>query len=228
MRIEKQSISDQVLEHLRKKIILHEWREGDRLAEAQLSRELEVSRGPIREAIAKLEAENLVERHSNGRTVVKKFDTEDIINLYDSRMLLEKHALTQIDSSALQDHLRLMRLYIDQMHESFEAGVRDIDSDLAFHKLLVKMSKNQTLVQLWSSLEGIFRTLIDITSEVSVSESNQEKIIGYHKEVADALEAGEVEKAQGILAHHLKEASLYYCRGKNLHTGRDEDVTTKN
>ncbi|MFC2949542.1 GntR family transcriptional regulator [Virgibacillus sediminis] len=226
MRIEKQNISDQVLEHLRKKIILHEWKEGDRLAEARLSKDLEVSRGPIREAIAKLEAENLVERHSNGRTVVKKFDTEDIINLYDSRLLLENHALTQIDKAALEKNLRLMRLYIEQMHEAHDAGVRDIDSDLAFHGLLVKMSNNQTLVQLWSSLQGIFRTLIDITSEVS--ESSQGEVIGYHSKIVDALEAGEVQEAQKILAHHLKEASLYYCRGKNLLTGRDEDVTTKN
>src|SRR5699024_8234449 len=148
MRITKKNIFNQVLEYLRKEIILGNYSKGDYLVEESLSKKLNVSRGPIREAIVKLEAENLVEKHSNGRTVVKGFDIKDIQDLYDSRILLENHALTKISLNELKESENQLFLYIDQMKEALEKEERDIEIDLAFHGLLVKMTKNNTLIQL--------------------------------------------------------------------------------
>jgi DNA-binding GntR family transcriptional regulator len=226
MKIEKQNISNQVLEYLRKQIILSRFKEGDHLVEATLSRQLEVSRGPIREAIAKLEAENLVEKHSNGRTVVKRFDIVDIKNLYDSRILLETHAIKQIDKDVLEKNKHYLYLFINQMQESYERQERDIESDLAFHGYLVKMTDNNTLIQLWTSLREIFRTLIDITSEVT--ESKQQEIIDEHTRVVESLIDGNLTEAQKLLTSHLQEACEYCCEGKVRNAGRDENVQKEN
>ncbi|WP_077328498.1 GntR family transcriptional regulator [Virgibacillus siamensis] len=220
MRIVKKNIFNQVLDHLRKEIILGSYSKGDYLVEATLSKELNVSRGPIREAIARLESENLVEKHSNGRTVVKGFDVKEIQDLYNSRLLLERHALTQISEDELEKNKGLLFLYIDQMKEAHEKGERDIEIDLAFHGLLVQMTTNRTLIQLWSSLTELFRTLIDITSEVS--RSNQEEIITQHLYVVEMLTAGKIDKAQEILKQHLEEACDYCCEGKKRNSRRDE------
>jgi DNA-binding GntR family transcriptional regulator len=226
MKIEKQNISNRVLEYLRKQIILSRFKEGDHLVEATLSRQLEVSRGPIREAIAKLEAENLVEKHSNGRTVVKRFDIVDIKNLYDSRILLETHAIKQIDKDVLEKNKHYLYLFINQMQESYERQERDIESDLAFHGYLVKMTDNNTLIQLWTSLREIFRTLIDITSEVT--ESKQQEIIDEHTRVVESLIDGNLTEAQKLLTSHLQEACEYCCEGKVRNAGRDENVQKEN
>ncbi|WP_067728899.1 GntR family transcriptional regulator [Oceanobacillus damuensis] len=210
MNIKKNHVSEQVLTYLRKKIMLNELKEGDHLKESELSKRLNVSRGPIREAIAKLEAERLVETPSNGRTVVGKFDVRAIKNLYDSRILLEKHALTQIDSESLTKHIDTLNLYIKQMQDSHSNGIRDVESDMAFHGLLVKMTNNQTLIQLWNSLNGLIETLIEVTSAyISI---HQQEIIEEHQVVVDALKKQEVEKAQELLAIHLENASDYYCQ----------------
>jgi DNA-binding GntR family transcriptional regulator len=226
MKIEKHNISNRVLEYLRKQIILSRFKEGDHLVEATLSKQLEVSRGPIREAIAKLEAENLVEKHSNGRTVVKRFDIVDIKNLYDSRILLETHAIKQIDKDVLEKNKHYLYLFINQMQESYERQERDIESDLAFHGYLVKMTDNNTLIQLWTSLREIFRTLIDITSEVT--ESKQQEIIDEHTRVVESLIDGNLTEAQKLLTSHLQEACEYCCEGKVRNVGRDEHVQTEN
>jgi DNA-binding GntR family transcriptional regulator len=226
MKIEKRNISNQVLEYLRKQIILGQFKEGDYLVEATLSKQLEVSRGPIREAIAKLEAENLVEKHSNGRTVVRRFDIEDIKNLYDSRMLLETHAVQQIDKEVVEKNKHYLYLFINQMQESYEQQKRDIESDLAFHGYLVKMTENNTLIQLWSSLREVFQTLIDITSEVT--ESKQQEIIDEHTRVVESLVAGKVTEAQQLLTSHLQEACNYCCEGKIRNAGRDGYVQKEN
>lgn len=101
MRIEKQTISEQVVATIRKQIFLQAYEQGDALVEAELSKQLGVSRGPIREAFAKLESENLVTKRSNGRTIVNGFTEEDIRKLYDSRILLETHALSQANKTRL-------------------------------------------------------------------------------------------------------------------------------
>ncbi|HLR51800.1 MAG TPA: GntR family transcriptional regulator [Candidatus Avamphibacillus sp.] len=226
MRITKKNIFNQVLEYLRKEIILGNYLKGEYLVEVNLAKELNVSRGPVREAIAKLEAENLVEKHSNGRTVVKGFDVKDIQDLYDSRILLENHALTQISSDELKENENLLFLYIDQMKEAHEKGKRDIEIDLAFHGLLVKMTKNNTLTQLWLSLRELFRTLIDITSEVTVS--NQKEIIAQHVRIVDSLSDGEVKEAQHLLKAHLEEACKYCCEGIMINKRGEKHVTGKN
>ena len=210
MNIGKMHVSEQVLAYLRKEIMLNRYKEGEHLKESQLSSELNVSRGPIREALSKLEAERLVKRLSNGRTVVGKFDIEDIRNLYDSRILLEKHALTQISPEALEKDKHLLYLYIQQMQDSFDSQIRNVDADMEFHALLVGMTSNQSLIQLWHSLNGMIQTLIEVTS--TILESRQQEIIEEHLVVVDALTIGEVEKAQELLAQHLKSASDHYCQ----------------
>ena len=209
MNIKKVHTSDKVLSYLRKKIMLNELKEGDHLKESKLSSELNISRGPIREAITKLEAEHLVETLSNGRTVVKRFDINEIRDLYDGRILLEKHALTQIDRESLEKNIDKLHLYIKQMQESQNSGFRDVESDMDFHALLIDMTNNQTLIQLWYSLNGLIRTLIEVTS--THTSKHEQTIIKEHKVIVEALTKGEIEKAQEFLANHLENASDHYC-----------------
>ncbi|WP_156288375.1 GntR family transcriptional regulator [Oceanobacillus salinisoli] len=221
MSIQKRHISDQVLAFLRKKIMLRELKEGDHLKESDLSKKLNVSRGPIREAIAKLETEGLVETPSNGRTVVGKFSIEDIKNLYDIRILLEKHALTQINAEQLEGKKYLLYSYVDQMQYSYNKEIRDIESDLAFHALLVDLTNNKTLIQLWNSLQGVILTLIDVTSEFV--QLHQQEIIEEHRVILDALVNGDFEKAQEFLCRHLEGASTYYSSAVvNLNKGGEK------
>ena len=81
---------------------------------------------------------------------------------------------------------------------------------MEFHALLVGMTSNQSLIQLWHSLNGMIQTLIEVTS--TILESRQQEIIEEHLVVVDALTIGEVEKAQELLARHLKSASDHYCQ----------------
>src|SRR5699024_6343932 len=154
MRITKKNIFNQVLEYLRKEIILGNYLKGEYLVEVNLAKELNVSRGPVREAIAKLEAENLVEKHSNGRTVVKGFDVKDIQDLYDSRILLENHALTQISSDELKENENLLfrSEYLVEVNLAKELNVsrgpvREAIAKLEAENLVEKHSNGRTVVK---------------------------------------------------------------------------------
>ncbi|WP_017549744.1 GntR family transcriptional regulator [Salinicoccus carnicancri] len=212
--IVKNNIASQVVDHLRKEIILGKYEKGEALVETKLSGELGVSRGPVREAIGELVTENLAEKFSNGRTAVTGFEIRDIENLYDTRILLENHALSQVSAEVFKAHEGELMSYINQMRDAEYYEDRDVETDLAFHHLLVKMSGNNSLLHLWMAQRNIFRTLIDITSEVTFT--NQSEIIDQHVEIVEAMAGQDVEKAQVLLRKHLEEASGHCCNGKKL------------
>ena len=96
-QVNKKTMGEQVLNILRKDIMLGELKSGFHLKETILSKEMGVSRGPIREAIVKLENEGLVSTPSNGRTVVEGFSKKDIENLYNTRIQIEKYGISQLN-----------------------------------------------------------------------------------------------------------------------------------
>lgn len=206
LRFEKKHVGEQVLMFLRKQILLGELKEGDHLKELELSKSLNVSRGPIREAISQLEKEGLVTTRSNGRTLVNKFDKKDIENLYDTRILLEKHAVTQITPEKLAKNLPKLNALVEQLESEYKKGIKDVESDLEFHATIVKMTENKTLIQLWLSLYGLIQTLIEVTS--SFEKLRQENIISEHKSILDSLVEGDVERTQQFIEQHIRGVQL--------------------
>lgn len=199
---------------LRKDIILGNYKSGDGLGEVALSKQFNVSRGPVRDALAMLSAERMIEKRSNGRSVVIEYDIKEIRDLYEVRILLETHALQQLDMKLYQKYKGLLQDYLEMMKKADAFEERDIETDLSFHYLLVKMSGNETLMHLWNVQRNIFRTLVDITSEVTLS--NQDEIIDQHISLVEALEVQNTERAQRILTAHLNDACEYCCKGKSL------------
>lgn len=199
---------------LRKDIILGNYKSGDGLGEVALSKKFNVSRGPVRDALAMLSAERMIEKRSNGRSVVIEYDIKEIRDLYEVRILLETHALQQLDMALYQKYKGLLHDYLEMMKEADAFEERDIETDLSFHYLLVKMSGNETLMHLWNVQRNIFRTLVDITSEVTLS--NQEEIIDQHIRLVEALEVQNTDSARRILTAHLNDACEYCCKGKSL------------
>lgn len=204
----------QIADHLRKEIILGKYERGDSLGEVILAKEYDVSRGPIRDALAILTSERMAEKRSNGRTVAIGYDIKGIRDLYDARILLETHAISRMDRSLFEKYSSGLHDYIRMMKNANDYEERDIETDLSFHYLLVKMSGNETLMHLWNMQRSVFRTLVDITSEVTFS--SQEEIIVQHIRLVEALEDGDIVQASELLRKHLEEACEHCCRGKRL------------
>lgn len=211
--ISKQSIGEKVLLVLREKIMTGKLRSGTHLKEAVLSQDLGVSRGPIREAITKLESEGLVATQSNGRTLVEGFSEKDLENLYYTRIKIEVYAVEQLTAEAVQSGLTDLYDCVHAMKEGHERGFRDVDSDLQFHYQLIKMTGNKTLMQLWKSLNGLIRTIIHVTTDYTV---HQEEVIYDHLLIVEYLEKNDFANAIAQMEKHLKEALLFYKEATRL------------
>ena len=116
------SLTDQVIATLRQAIIAQEFEPGESLVEATTAARLGVSRGPLREAIRRLEVEGLVEAGRRGYVVVG-ISNDDIDEIYSVRAVLEPFAVTlAVDRRTPKDEeeLQLLQTEIDEATKSKE------------------------------------------------------------------------------------------------------------
>lgn len=205
----KTNLSQHVEQILRSRIMLLEFDEGEHLKETNLAKEFNISRGPVREAIIKLEQEGLVSTSSNGRTLVSKFDIVYIKNLYEVRILLEKYAIQSLNAALVEREKELLSKIFCQMTENVGDNEQYHEADLNFHFQIIKMTNNITLINSWLGMKQLFATLIQVTTKAS-HERSQEIMLEHHQ-IFNSIINNEFEKASNYLESHLKSAADYYC-----------------
>nr|WP_169891058.1 GntR family transcriptional regulator [Litchfieldia alkalitelluris] len=112
MVLDVTNLSDDVAKYIRKRILNGELKPGEKITQSKLAQELKISRGPIREALSKLEHEGLVTHEVNKGTCVTTLSKKDAYEIYTLRGMLESEAaqlsvkhLTTNDYNTLNDIL---------------------------------------------------------------------------------------------------------------------------
>ncbi|MBV8817275.1 MAG: GntR family transcriptional regulator [Acidobacteriaceae bacterium] len=154
-----------------KKIASGELPPGSPISELALSKELGLSRTPIREAIGQLVSEGLLEQIPNRRAVVVKLSRRDITDLFELREALEVYAvgkasrlsLRPTDLERLQNRadevLALQKELERTGSPALNAGGmhRFILADLAFHTLLMRLADNARILKLVNETRLLIR-----------------------------------------------------------------------
>ena len=127
---------------------------GTRLVETKLAERLGVSRGPLREAIAQLVEEGLLEQVPYRGAVVQTFSVEDVRQIYAFRVLLESFAFELIWAQRPPEFFRTLdarhralgyALYVGDPQEA-------IKRELDLHGLAHEFSGNRPLLEAWTTL----------------------------------------------------------------------------
>lgn len=176
---------------------------GQRLSEASLSRQYGVSRSPVREALASLERDGLVERIGMVARVRQR-TAEEMLDIYQVRIYLEG----AIAADAAQ---RRNTIDVRRLNAALEAGadidVRDPKALLAanrqYHDALAAACHNATLSDLQRRLNAQIATLPAKTLSYPGRwpEANDE-----HAEIAKAVEAQDADTARTIAERHMTRA----------------------
>lgn len=205
---------------LREKLIAGELPPGSRLSDVALSKEIGISRTPVREAINQLASEDLVELIPHNGAFVKVPDERELIELYDLRQLLETFAVTRAASMISEENLSRIEGLIESMDTAIEelaasgsdkptAALRHrwVMTDYAFHLVLFQSCDNRKVMRIASDLRMltqafIFRKDDPDTSPLEVMrEAN-----GEHRDLFHALEEGNQKRASEIIARHIERA----------------------
>lgn len=204
-------ISSSVVNELRRRLVLNQIPAGEKLVELQLAEALNVSRGPIRNALLLLEKEGLVRFLPTGRTEAAGFSLQDAEKLYEARLYLETKAIEKACSHTLKDVSR-WRNVIAELKRGMDDVARFSQLDIQFHYELMLLSENKYLIQCWSVLRPLMETILLITNS-HFRDSDKERDEGYifdlHEKIVNAVVVGDVFHAVSYIREHLDSAKTY-------------------
>lgn len=214
LRIDSESqigtpLRDLVYEAVRQAIQRGHFRPGERLSEHRLTRELGISRTPIREALRKLEADRWLERRRAG-TVVASLSIQDIVELFEVKALLEtyavRHAALRADRAAMAELRRINRAYRQACRDGRVEDVVQLNLD--FHRRLCDLAGNRVLsamVDLVGERMRLLTPLLVGDPEMLLASADD------HERIADAIELGDAERAEAEVHGHLRRAHASYA-----------------
>ncbi len=175
---------------------------GKPLIQASIAEALGVSRIPVREALHRLAAEGLITFGEDGGAHVTVLAPEDISELWALRGLLESHMAPAIVRIATPADVAALREIVDAMDDL--AGPAWSDSNFTFHKELHRLSDMPQV----ADVAGRVLTKAEPYSRLAVTVLHVEGGgNGDHRQMVDALAAGDGDELARLLLHHHERAS---------------------
>lgn len=193
------SIRDQIVSHLRTRILSGELKPGTRLQEVPLAKELGISRGPIRDAFLSLTKEGLLTAKANVGTRVatrpSAFKRSVIVRM---REEIECASLNAWFKHGNPDLLGELEENLVVFREACLRGELQpvVETDMAFHRLLVASADRGSLVDLWEPV--ILQMFLRYSRHHSLLESHTE-----HTAIVAAMHSRDRSLALKNLKAHI-------------------------
>lgn len=202
------TLADTVFSQIRTSIVKGELAPGSKVNEPQLSKQYGISRGPLREAIRRLEGCKLVEITPHVGAKVISLNSEQAIEIYEIRESLEGLACrlaaqkaNEEDCSNLRDLLANHELQIQSENGRL---YYQKEGDLDFHYLIVQLSGNSRLFNLLC--DELYHLLRLYRVQTSSSPSRPLQAFKEHHQIVDAIENGDGELAELLMRRHIASA----------------------
>ena len=226
----KRPLSDQTYEALRERILDQGLLPGSRLNVDRLARELGVSSSPVREALARLEAERLVvsEMYS-GYSVAPEPTLTYLRDLLSFRVVLEGHCARIGAARRDPEVIAALRAAVERMAKTRRLGRkykeyrRFVAADALFHQTIVDSAGNEVISAVYASMHAILlqsRLYLNRQSGSARADEVGEK----HAMILKAFESGDADAAEVALRHHLEGGKL---RLLNVSTADDPAATPR-
>jgi len=186
-------LRDSVKTHLLKEIEKGHLKIGKTINLAKLSRELNISVTPIREALTQLEESEIVKAIPNRGFIINELSLDEAKNLYNTVAQLEVIALDSSSfTDSLKNNLRNVQLKLQQAHTSKAS----LNARFQFHETLLKACDNKILVGILKKL----KTRILFYERLYINDSTFYEIIDNQNEgVLRAIEEDNIPTAALIL-----------------------------
>lgn len=203
-----QSLVDQAFDKLAAAIMRGELAPGGRISEVQVARQLGISRGPLREALSRLEARALVERRPNLGAYVSRLSRQDLEELFTLREALEGMACRLAALNMSDRELDELTALLD--HHAGSEGLRagtdyyqdPVDED--FHFRIVRGSGNRRLMK--ALCDDLYFQLRIYRYRSSTADGRARAALDEHRAILKALQARDAEAAEAAMRRHISHA----------------------
>ncbi len=216
-------LGDQLHEQILDWIISGALKEGDKIpSENELCKSFQVSRPIVREAIIKLQAEELVITKKGIGTFVLHSPLKDlsrfatahdiaiILQSHEVRFALEGEAASLAAARRSASQLSVIKDAQQAMREDFEASNLSIQPDFDFHLGIAQATNNEIFVQLLEDLHIGLKKTMAIAQELSresvrnkISPNRNNEVLEEHQRILDAIELQDEESARLAMRYHI-------------------------
>ncbi len=199
------SLKDRVYQNIKFQIMIGTLKPGTRLLEEELSKAMNISRAPIREAFNRLEKEGFVTIIPRKGAAVSKITAQAIEDIFEIRESLEylaiKKSIGKISMEELEKIGDGFKKYINKSANP-ENCLQYLALDKKFHDLLSQNCGNKKLIELLANLQEQIHWLRNISlKRVTFSGSAKE-----HLAIIEALKKNDGELINKVLLQHLERA----------------------
>jgi DNA-binding GntR family transcriptional regulator len=193
-------MQEDITDIIRKKILELHFQPGETLNEIELSKELKVSRTPVREALIRLAAEDLLTIKKGSPARVSEINIRDFYNLIEYRLILERGAARLAADKATDVHIKKLEALQEKVRSMKEYKLSEIiDYDGQFHRILHDATHNAFLINAMRLVMNKFSILLKLISYQS------RDFLSCLPEVIDALKRKDQDKMEQLMVAHLED-----------------------
>ncbi|WP_260260761.1 GntR family transcriptional regulator [Vibrio intestinalis] len=179
--------------------------QGCKISEPELAKHYQVSRGPLREAIMRLEGLGLIERIAHVGARVITLTPEKLVELYAVREALEGMAARLAARHIQQDEILALELLLTQHSNHIEqvegASYFQQQGDFDFHYRIIKASRNQKLIGLLC--DELYHLLRMYRYQSPRAQSRPKEALAEHQFILQAIRNRDEELAEMLMRRHI-------------------------
>ncbi|HKL43600.1 MAG TPA: FadR/GntR family transcriptional regulator [Clostridia bacterium] len=213
--IDKNSLSEQVVNHFIEKLLNGDLVIGDKLpSERDLSEELKISRTTLREGLKILDLMNVIKKEGKKNTIslndsnLLKESLEihictkdiDYLELLEIRSILETETVILAAKKAQKENITELEESLKKMKSNKNNFKQYVLNDVKFHINLAKSTQNNVLLEIYSLIQELLKEYqLKIIKEKNILEKSLE----HHKIILKAIKDKNPHKAKEIMKEHL-------------------------
>lgn len=203
--VDSGTLSENVFRRIQTAIVKGEIAPGSKISEPELARTYGISRGPLREAIHRLEGQRLLVRIPHVGARVVSLSYAELIELYDIRESLEgmacRLAAERMSAQEVDELRRVLELH--EQDAAFKAGLGyyQQEGDFDFHYRIIQGSGNQTLARLLC--DEMYQLVRMYRLQFSSTPNRPRQAFSEHHRILDAITEGDGELAELLMRRHI-------------------------
>ncbi len=202
------TLADRVFGQIQDAIVKGELKSGVKMSEVELTARYGVSRGPLREALRRLEARKLLTRIPHVGVRVVALTIDDVLQMYQVREVLEGMAARLAAQNATDEEVQGLKQLLQQHQQQTELqsgkGYYQEEGDFDFHYRIVKASRNDVLMQMLCG--ELYHRVRLYRYQFSVTEGRPHKAFAEHSRIIEAIENRDSELAEFLMRRHISSA----------------------
>ncbi|PFG08943.1 GntR family transcriptional regulator [Marinobacter sp. LV10MA510-1] len=200
--------ADEAFDCLQTAIVKGDLTPGEKIGEVELCSRFNLTRGPLREALGRLESRGLLVRRPHAGVKVVSVSADELIELYRIRELMEGLAARQAAERMTDAEIAALRATLDTHETMIEQAqgqaYYQAEGDYDFHHRIATGSRNTKLTQML--LGDLYYMVRMYRYRLSTSSGRPHMALGEHRNIVDAIANRDGELAEFLMKRHIHAA----------------------